>query len=75
MVSNRDLKNEMLEVLDGTERMIKRLRDVLQVLKVDSEIENEELNDLMMFISKYVWESNAEMVNVDMSVSDLERYC
>lgn len=59
-------------MLDSIDKMIRRIR--LGLENVDVNNESEELLDLLRYFNQCAWDSCNELINADMSVSDLEKF-
>lgn len=68
----KSVRQDTYEVLDSIERMTRRIRLGLEDVNVDAE--SEELLDLLRYFNQCAWDSCNELINADMSVSDLEKF-
>lgn len=68
----KSVRQDTYEVLDSIERMTRRIRLGLEDVDVDAE--SEELLDLLRYFNQCAWDSCNELINADMSVSDLEKF-
>ena len=68
----KTVRQDTYEVLDSIERMTRRIRLCLEDVDVDAE--SEELLDLLRYFNQCAWDSCNELINADMSVSDLEKF-
>lgn len=68
----KSVRQDTYEVLDSIERMTRRIR--LGLENVDVNNESEELLDLLRYFNQCAWDSCNELINADMSVSDLEKF-
>lgn len=68
----KTVRQDTYEVLDSIERMTRRIRLGLEDVDVDAE--SEELLDLLRYFNQCAWDSCNELINADMSVSDLEKF-
>lgn len=68
----KSVRQDTYEVLDSIERMTRRIR--LGLEEVDVDAESEELLDLLRYFNQCAWDSCNELINADMSVSDLEKF-
>jgi hypothetical protein len=71
-MSCKTVRQETYEVLDSIERMTRRIRLGLEDVDVDAE--SEELLDLLRYFNQCAWDSCNELINADMSVSELEKF-
>lgn len=71
-MSCKTVRQDTYEVLDSIERMTRRIRLGLEDVDVDAE--SEELLDLLRYFNQCAWDSCNELINADMSVSDLEKF-
>ena len=68
----KSVRQDTYEVLDSIERMTRRIRLGLEDVDVDAE--SEELLDLLRYFNQCACDSCNELINADMSVSDLEKF-